>query len=180
MVRSEKMKKTLLLLTTAIITATMSFTALANCFVPTSTETANCVTPVETVQIQQDEYYAFEQRVFELINEKRIEAGVPALTYSIEAGEAADIRVKEASIVFSHNRPDGRTCFTVLDELAIDDYMFAGENLAAGFKTPESVVAGWFASEGHKENMLSADYNRVGIGCYKSGDRYYWSQMFLG
>ena len=174
------MKRTILFLQTVIISAAFSFTAFANCLNTPVNTAENCMPAAEIVQIQQDEYYAFEQQVFELINEKRIEAGVPALIYSLEAAEAADIRVKEASVYFSHRRPDGRECFTVLDELAIEDYMFAGENIAAGFRTPEEVIAGWFASEGHRENMLSADYNRVGVGCYKVGERNYWAQMFLG
>jgi uncharacterized protein YkwD len=56
-----------------------------------------------------------------------------------------------------------------------------GENIAAGYSTPESVVAGWMASSGHRANILNAGYRDLGVGIVqKSGSRYgyYWVQDF--
>ncbi len=39
-----------------------------------------------------------------------------------------------------------------------------GENIAAGFQTPASVVHGWMASTGHCQNILSPIYRMVGTG----------------
>lgn len=39
-----------------------------------------------------------------------------------------------------------------------------GENLAAGFPTPRSVVAAWMGSQGHCQNILSPKFRYVGEG----------------
>jgi len=40
----------------------------------------------------------------------------------------------------------------------------AGENIAAGEATPIAVVAGWMASPGHRDNILSPSYRETGTG----------------
>ena len=42
-------------------------------------------------------------------------------------------------------------------------YHFAGENLASGFETTEVLVDAWMESEGHRANIMSTDYDDVGI-----------------
>lgn len=52
-----------------------------------------------------------------------------------------------------------------------------GENIAVGY-TPESVVAGWIASDGHRANLLG-NYTHIGIGYARSaGGRQYFTQNF--
>lgn len=54
----------------------------------------------------------------------------------------------------------------------------AGENVAMGFPTAESVVLGWWNSPGHRANMLGS-YAHVGVGYAKSSNgRYYWTSVF--
>ncbi len=43
-------------------------------------------------------------------------------------------------------------------------WSFAGENIAAGFRTPLAVVRGWMASTGHCQNLLNPDFGNVGTG----------------
>ena len=46
-----------------------------------------------------------------------------------------------------------------------------GENIAAGYSSPTSVMAGWMNSSGHRANILSTSYRELGIGYdYQSGD----------
>ncbi len=40
----------------------------------------------------------------------------------------------------------------------------AGENIATGFSTPQSVVNAWMASAGHCANILNPSYTNVGTG----------------
>jgi hypothetical protein len=40
----------------------------------------------------------------------------------------------------------------------------AGENIAAGYTTPDSVMTGWMNSPGHRNNILSASYREIGVG----------------
>jgi len=40
----------------------------------------------------------------------------------------------------------------------------AGENIASGYPTPASVMAGWMASEGHCRNILDPRFSAIGLG----------------
>ena len=55
-----------------------------------------------------------------------------------------------------------------------------GENLAYGHGTPEGVVKGWSKSESHKRNMLSPQFNMVGIAIKEHGGRKYYCAFFAG
>lgn len=115
-----------------------------------------------------------QKAVLRLVNEERAKAGLPALSYYNAAQSAADTRVQEIITSFSHTRPNGTACFAALDALGIK-YSTAGENIAAGQTTPEQVIQSWMASDGHRENILSPDYNAIAIG-YKDN---HWVQLFL-
>ncbi len=55
-----------------------------------------------------------------------------------------------------------------------------GENIAAGYPTPRSVVRGWLASEGHCRTIMGR-YRDIGIGyAFDLGSAYggYWVQDF--
>ena len=84
-------------------------------------------------------------------------------------------------VLFSslHTRPDGTSCFTVLDQNGIN-YFSAGENIAMGYPTSESVVNGWMNSSGHKANILNSSFTHIGVGCYEENGYYYWVQLFIG
>lgn len=91
--------------------------------------------------------------------------------------EAASIRAKELSDSFSHTRPNGSSCFTVLSELGIS-YGTAGENIAAGYSSSQSVMEGWRSSSGHYQNIISSKFKKIGIGVNIINNQYYWVQIF--
>lgn len=115
--------------------------------------------------------------VFEIVNEYRKSAGLSALTYDTELSRGAQTRAEEIKKLFSHTRPDGRRSFTVLDDIGYS-YKSAGENIAYGQSIPESVMNDWMNSEGHRENILNANFTKIGIGVYESGGVVYWTQIF--
>ena len=56
---------------------------------------------------------------------------------------------------------------------------FGVQYTVAGYSTPEAVVQGWMNSQGHKANILSTNYSKIGVGFAASGSmRYYWTQWF--
>lgn len=116
------------------------------------------------------------QAILRLVNEAREAAGVSPLALDETLCEAASIRAHELETLFSHTRPDGSTCFSVLDEVDVGRYYAAGENIALGQRTPEEVMSDWMASPGHRENILRADFDTLGTARYKNG----WVQLFLG
>lgn len=87
------------------------------------------------------------------------------------------MRAKEITGTFSHFRPDGTRCHTVLDDLNID-FTFAGENIAYGQDTPAEVMNDWMESESHRKNILNSRYEEIGVACYKQNGIYYWVQVF--
>lgn len=122
---------------------------------------------------------AYEAEVLKLVNAERAAYGLSPLVQDNGAAEVAHLRAKEIVQSFSHTRPNGSSFFTAADELGVS-YRSAGENIAYGYATPEQVVRGWMNSEGHRKNILSASFSKIGIGCYESDGVLYWSQFFIG
>ena len=118
--------------------------------------------------------YTLSYKVFEIVNQERIKAGVKPLKFNNDMYKAAMVRAKECDESFSHDRPNGTSCFTALKEAGVK-YFSAGENIAMGYRTPADVMNGWMNSEGHRNNILNPNFTDFACGVYKSG---YWSQFF--
>ncbi len=120
--------------------------------------------------------------VLELCNELRVKNGLDKLhTREDLWSDVAMVRASEITTFFSHDRSDGTRCFSTLDEAGLTDWSFAGENIAAGFTTPASVVEAWANSKGHLENILDKNFTYLATGfVYDTTGVYkdYWSQMF--
>lgn len=119
----------------------------------------------------------YASEVLRLVNVERAKAGLGALTTNSTLTAAANKRAQETKQSFSHTRPNGTSCFTVLGEYGIS-YRTAGENIAYGQKTPQEVVNGWMNSPGHRANILKSSFGKVGIGVYESNGVIYWTQLF--
>ncbi len=117
------------------------------------------------------------KEVIRLTNEERQKVGVGLLTQDADLTAAANKRAEEIVESFSHTRPDGTSCFTVLDDYNVR-YWSAGENIAYGYGTPASVMNSWMNSEGHRENILDSYFSHIGVGCYEKNGRKYWVQIF--
>lgn len=119
--------------------------------------------------------------LLQLVNAERAQAGVAPLSMGSSAlNAAAQARAKELTVNYSHTRPDGTNCFTVLKEYGVSDTA-TGENAAWGETTPEKVVADWMASEGHRVNIMdpAAKYMCLGYN-YDANSQWghNWIQIF--
>ena len=121
----------------------------------------------------------YESEVIRLVNDERAKQGLKKLIFDDGASKAAHIRAKEIVKSFSHTRPDGTSCFTAAKEAGVT-YRTAGENIAYGYKTPAQVVTGWMKSEGHRKNILSSSFSKIGVACFENSGTLYWSQFFIG
>lgn len=121
----------------------------------------------------------YRQQVLDLVNEERRKVGAGSLAWDDALAECANVRAEEITRLFSHSRPDGTSCYTVFSANGVS-YGCAGENIAAGQRTPAAVMEAWMNSSGHKKNILNTAYGRLGVGFYQSSDSYgyYWVQMF--
>ena len=119
----------------------------------------------------------YVNEVLRLVNKYRNENGLASVKLDASLCKAAEIRAKESKTSFSHTRPNGQSCFTVLSELGIS-YGGAGENIAYGQSSPNEVMTAWMNSSGHRANILGSSFTKLGIGVYSSGGTLYWAQMF--
>ena len=122
---------------------------------------------------------AMADRVIELVNQERTSRGLQPLLKHDGLMVAAAARAKELSQRYSHTRPDGSECFTILWHLGID-YAYAGENIAMGQRTPEIVMNDWMNSSGHRANILNENYDCIGVGYTMVDGHPYWVQLFTG
>ncbi|OAH61332.1 CAP domain-containing protein [Domibacillus aminovorans] len=120
---------------------------------------------------------AFEQQVFELVNQERAKQGVKALQLDTKLSDVARTKSQDMKNkgYFSHQSPTYGSPFDMMKQFGIT-YKSAGENIAKGQQTPEEVMDAWMNSDGHRKNILSADYTHIGVG-YVDG---HWTQMFIG
>ena len=123
------------------------------------------------------DYADYAVSVLDLVNENRASYGLAPLTLASDLCDDADVRAEEIVSVFSHTRPDGSSCFTVID----GSYRRVAENIAAGLAPPEETVDQWMNSPGHRANILDPELRELGVGyCYEDGSAYghYWVQLF--
>lgn len=119
-----------------------------------------------------------EWEVLKLVNRERIAEGLAPLSTYGALQAIADVRAAELVSVFDHIRPDGTSCFTAYSV----PYLYAGENIAAGYDTPDYVMYGWMNSPSHRDNILTSCFTHLGVGYVATSTdyRHYWSQNFIG
>ena len=117
------------------------------------------------------------REAFDAVNAYRTSQGLPALNWSGAIYNATCMRAPELVTSFSHTRPDGSTPFTALSAAGAG-YGWAGENIAAGYSSGQSVADGWWNSPGHKANILTSEYSNSAVACYVVGSTCYWVQLF--
>ena len=107
------------------------------------------------------------------------------LTLDDDLCRAATVRAQELLQSFSHTRPNGKNCSSVLEELSIS-YSAFGENIAVGSSTGARTFEQWkednedYNGQGHRRNMLGRNFTRIGIAyIYDAGSRYkyYWCMI---
>ena len=118
----------------------------------------------------------------ELLNELRIEHGLNPLEWNPNSNlqMAAQLRAEEIVEEFSHTRPDGTSCFTVFRDFNLPRYRNCGENIAMGTNlSAEGAMELWINSQGHYKNMVTPEFQEIGLGCFVHGDEIYWVQLFF-
>lgn len=118
-------------------------------------------------------------QILNLVNEERAKSGLSPLTLDTAASKAAQTRAQEITSRFSHTRPGGKDFATALTEAGVA-FRSAGENIASGQTTPVQVMNSWMNSSGHRANILSKNYTKIGIAHYKDASGTdYWVQLFF-
>jgi uncharacterized protein YkwD len=121
-----------------------------------------------------------EAEVFKLLNAERAGNGAGALQCDPAAVKVARAHSQDMCTrgFFSHTTPDGKSPWDRLKAGGVQ-YKAAGENIAWGYKTPQSVHTGWMGSSGHRKNMLNPSWVRTGIGYVYCTGKPYWTEVFM-
>ncbi len=165
--------------------------------VPFNVKAATATTPVSiSVQYGQTE----ARTILNMINEMRTSStdawywkqddttktyctNLQPLQYDYDLEKTAMQRAAEIAIIYSHTRPNNKDTFSAFYENSVY-YTYAGENIAAGYGTADSVNDGWrednelYAGQGHRRNMLNSKFNCVGIGHVYYNGFHYWVENF--
>src|SRR5215813_2915328 len=138
--------------------------------------------PTLAAGLDDEQTTAVVLRVLELTNTEREQAGLIPLALSPElTGAARDYsQVLASSGCFAHTCGPLPNFRDRLEQAGYIGWTAIGENIAAGYTTPEAVVAGWMSSEGHRDNILSPRFSEIGVGLVTGAGRYgiYWTQEF--
>ena len=113
-----------------------------------------------------------------LVNVERGERGLPLLRLDERASAAARAHAADMATMrlMQHVGSDGSDGG---DRLARAGFAWSawGENIAAGFVDPRTLLAAWMNSEGHRANLLG-DFTDVGVGVVATADGVpYWSLL---
>ena len=127
----------------------------------------------------------FDQRILELVNQERASAGLDPLAVDEQLDRAANLHTNEMVQAdrMSHRLPGEASLGDRVSETGYN-WTTIGENVAAGYTTPEAVVEGWMNSSGHRANILNPDFTHMGVGYDYAPDDIsgdmdtYWTQVF--
>lgn len=110
-----------------------------------------------------------EEKMLELVNQERTSRGLRALVMDEKLREVARKHSKDMfeKGYFSHTNKEGKSPFDRMHDDGVT-FLVAGENLALA---PNVDIAhnGLMNSPGHKANILTSDFGKVGIGVIDGG-----------
>ena len=104
------------------------------------------------------------ENIISLTNQQRGASGLNSLNNNSKLAAAALAKANDMfeKQYWDHFGPNGETPWQCI-RAAGYNYVYAGENLAKGFRTAEGVHEAWMASPTHKANIMSANYQDIGV-----------------
>jgi len=120
-----------------------------------------------------------EEKLMNLINLDRQAHGLAPLAADPELSRIARIKSEDMRDrgYFAHESPTYGRARQMLERFGYE-FLGCGENIAH-HATVEKAQAAFMSSEGHRRNILSAVWDRVGVGvCYDANGFVYATQIF--
>jgi len=132
---------------------------------PKSNESINLNFKAKNISID----YQSEQKMFKMVNDERAGYGLTQLSFSEELAKVARAHCQDMFIrgYFSHYTPEGISPFDRMLQASIN-FNYAGENLALA-PNVDLAMKGLMQSPGHRANILSQNFNKIGIGVIDGG-----------
>ena len=151
-----------------------------------STTVSQSTNNQQAVVVQSDKFMAeVEQAIYSKVNEERAKAGMASLSYNYTMETYARIKSQDMGDrgYFEHKDPEGNLITVTMQQNGVS-YRSWGENIAyiSGVNDPQALatqfMTNWMNSSGHRANILSANFDSIGIGVYKVGNTVYATQEF--
>ncbi|MGL5245856.1 MAG: CAP domain-containing protein, partial [Sarcina sp.] len=126
-----------------------------------------------------------EQAIFNQVNVERSKVGLPLLSYNKTMEKYARIKSKDMGDknYFSHEDLQGNLITVQMDRDGVK-YKAWGENIASRGgsinikKLSDQFMTQWMNSSGHRANILSTDFQSIGVGLYQIGNEVFATQEF--
>lgn len=150
----------------------------------TATKPAEPTEPDSSTNMSNRNLSAETSEMLGYVNEVRKQYGLRELEGLELLDSAADVRANELLENYSHDRPDGNSYITAIEETDLPEWRAAAENIAYGMNsmtTVKEAFDAWMNSPPHRENILNPDVRYM--ACAKStksdnGEYTYWEQLF--
>jgi hypothetical protein len=140
--------------------------------------------PLPSFAQKQQDPSAMEQELFRLVNVERVKAGVPPLRLESKLTDAARAHstVMAQRKTLAHTLPGAPDLSQRVGATGLR-FNAVAENISSAQGSDESspaevAHAGLMNSPPHRANILSPDYNSIGIGVVRQGNTYYTAEDF--
>ena len=124
---------------------------------------------------------SFECRVFEKVNQIRVDAGLNAVDYHADLAWSAMVHAMDLSLCdyFSHDSLDGTSFFDRCHDGPFEGTC-SGENIGGGQSSPQAVIDAWMDSPGHRDNILYPHHEYLGVAYFEGDGNFsrYWLKHF--
>lgn len=151
---------------------------------PSAPQPAEPTEPDSSTNMSNRDLSAETSEMLGYVNEVRKQYGLRELDGLELLDSAADVRANELLENYSHDRPDGNSYITAIEETDLPEWRAAAENIAYGMNsmtTVKEAFDAWMNSPPHRENILNPDVHYM--ACAKAtksenGEYTYWEQLF--
>ena len=151
---------------------------------PSTPQPAEPTEPDSSTNMSNRNLSAETSEMLGYVNEVRKQYGLRELEGLELLDSAADVRANELLENYSHDRPDGNSYITAIEETDLPEWRAAAENIAYGMNsmtTVKEAFDAWMNLPPHRENILNPDVRYM--ACAKAtksenGEYTYWEQLF--
>lgn len=152
----------------------------------TQRQAAEAPAPTNSSTVTGDDFLAaVEQEIFRIVNVERANAGMGSLLYNYTMEKYARVKAKDMGDkdYFAHEDLQGKKMIDYIQQDGVP-YTAWGENIAyySGAidvsTLAQKFMTNWMNSPGHRANILSGNFESIGVGVYKIGSTYYAVQEF--
>lgn len=121
--------------------------------------------------------YAYEQDVASKTSKLRTDRGLSGLQHIECLNTVAENWAKQMATEQKMYHNPNRTA--QVEALCKGQWSAGGENVGAGYATPDTVIQAWLDSPAHYKVLYNPVYTKTGVGSYAGSNGYiYWVQVF--